>query len=58
MDFVVADKVIVELKSIDQLLPMHEAQLLTYLKLSGHRVGLLINFSVPALKEGVKRRVL
>jgi GxxExxY protein len=58
LDFVVADKVIIELKAIDQLLPIHEAQLLTYLKISGCKVGLLINFNVPLLKHGIKRRVL
>jgi GxxExxY protein len=52
LDFVVADKVIIELKAIDQLLPIHEAQLLTYLKISGCKVGLLINFNVPLLKHG------
>lgn len=58
LDFIVAGKVVVELKSVDVLLPVHEAQLLTYLKLSGSRVGLLINFNVRALKDGIKRRVL
>jgi GxxExxY protein len=58
MDIVVADKVVVELKAVEQLLPLHEAQLLTYLKLSALRIGLLINFNVPALKDGIKRRVL
>jgi GxxExxY protein len=58
LDLVVADSVIVELKSIEQLNGIHEAQLLTYLKLSGKRVGLLINFNVPLLKEGIIRRVL
>lgn len=58
LDLVVADEVIVELKSLDQLAPIHEAQLLTYLRLSGKRVGLLINFNVPMLKDGILRRVL
>jgi GxxExxY protein len=58
LDIVVADEVIVELKSLDQLAPIHEAQLLTYLKLSGKRVGLLINFNVPLLKDGILRRIL
>jgi len=57
MDVVVAGAVIVELKTVEKLLPIHEAQLLTYLKLSGRSVGLLINFNVPALKDGVKRIV-
>jgi len=51
-------KVVVELKAVDALLPVHEAQLMTYLRLSGCRVGLLINWHVPVLKDGVKRRVL
>lgn len=58
LDFVVANKVIVELKSVDTLHPIHEAQLLTYLKLTHCRVGLLINFNVPVLKSGIKRMVL
>jgi GxxExxY protein len=58
LDFVVADKIVLELKSVDALHPLHEAQLLTYLKLSGHRIGLLINFNVPKLKDGIIRRVL
>jgi GxxExxY protein len=57
MDVVVKEAVVLELKSIDMLLPMHEAQLLTYLRLSNKRVGLLINFSVPALKDGIVRRI-
>jgi GxxExxY protein len=58
LDSVVADQVIVELKAVERLLPIHEAQLITYLKLTGLRVGLLINFNVRLLKEGVKRIVL
>jgi len=58
MDFVVEDVVVVELKSVEEVVPVHEAQLLTYLRLSGKRVGLLINFNVSALKDGVTRRVL
>ena len=57
IDLVVADLVIVEIKAVERLLPVHEAQLLTYLKLSGRQLGLLINFNVPVLKEGVKRLV-
>ena len=53
-----AGKVVVELKAVDELHPVHEAQLLTYLKLTGCRVGLLINFNVPLLKDGIERRVL
>jgi GxxExxY protein len=58
LDVVVADKVVVELKAVEALLPVHEAQLLTYLRLSGKRVGLLINFNVDVLRKGIKRRVL
>jgi GxxExxY protein len=57
MDVVVEDAVLVELKTVDKLLPIHEAQLLTYLKLSGHQLGLLMNFNVPVLKDGLKRIV-
>jgi len=55
IDLLVADLVVVELKSVAILLPVHEAQLLTYLKLTKCPIGLLINFSVPVLKQGVKR---
>ena len=58
MDVVVEDEVVLELKSIEKILPVHEAQLLTYMKLSGKRVGLLINFNVPLLTQGIIRRVL
>jgi GxxExxY protein len=58
LDFIVAGKVIIELKAVDEIHPVHEAQLLTYLKLTGCRIGLLINFNVPVLKDGIKRRVL
>jgi GxxExxY protein len=57
LDIVVANKLIIELKTCDSLEPIHEAQLLTYLKLTGIKVGLLINFNVPVLKEGIKRLV-
>jgi GxxExxY protein len=57
IDLVVDDLLIVELKAVDRLLPIHEAQLLTYLCLSGHTIGLLINFNVRVLKEGIKRLV-
>jgi len=55
LDVVVAGKLILELKSCDVLEPIHEAQLLTYLKLTGIKVGLLINFNVPVLKNGIRR---
>ena len=58
LDLVVEGKVVVELKAVTMLEPIHEAQLLTYMKLTGCRVGLLINFNVPALKQGIKRMVL
>jgi len=58
LDFLVNDKVVVELKAVEHVHPVHEAQLLTYLMLSGCRVGLLINFNVPVLKDGIVRRVL
>ncbi|MDP8238282.1 MAG: GxxExxY protein [Candidatus Hatepunaea meridiana] len=57
IDLPVEDSVIVELKSIQKLAPIHEAQLLSYLKLSNKRLGLLINFNVKLLKEGIKRIV-
>ena len=55
LDMVVWEKIILELKSCSELQPIHEAQLLTYLKLTGIKVGLLINFNVPVLKQGIKR---
>jgi GxxExxY protein len=58
IDFVVEEKVVLELKAVETILPVHQAQLLTYLRLSGLRVGLLINFNVPVLKDGIRRRVL
>ncbi len=58
IDLVVEGKVIIELKTVEKLSPIHEAQLLSYLKLSGCKVGLLINFNVKALKNGVRRLVL
>ena len=57
LDFLVADMVVVEVKAIDGLLPIHQAQLLSYLKLGGWKLGLLINFHVPLLREGIKRVV-
>jgi GxxExxY protein len=58
LDLLVEDLVIVELKAIEGLLPIHQAQLLTYLKLTGIRLGLLINFNVSYLKNGIKRLIL
>jgi len=57
LDLLVEEKVIVEIKAVDQLLPVHYAQLLSYLRLSGCRVGLLINFNVKVLKNGIHRLV-
>ncbi|HET6605090.1 MAG TPA: GxxExxY protein [Rhodopila sp.] len=57
-DMVVADKLIVEVKSVQQLLPVHEAQLLTYLKASGLHLRLLLNFNETVLRNGIRRRVL
>jgi GxxExxY protein len=57
IDVLVEDAVIVEVKSVQKILPIHQAQLLSYLKLSGTRVGLLINFNVLHLKDGIKRMV-
>ncbi len=58
LDLIVEGKVVVELKAVKALEPIHEAQLLTYMKLTGCKVGLLINFNVPVLKQGIKRMVL
>ena len=55
LDLVVAGKLILELKACNALEPIHEAQLLTYLKLTGLKIGLLINFNVPVLKMGIRR---
>jgi GxxExxY protein len=54
-DLIVDSKVLVELKAVDQLLPVHHAQVITCLKLTGMKTGLLINFNVPLLKDGLKR---
>lgn len=58
IDILVADLVVIELKTVERLLPIHEAQLLTYLKLSGKRLGLLVNFNVPLIKDGIRRLAL
>jgi GxxExxY protein len=57
IDLLVEDVVIVELKAVEKLLPIHDAQLLSYLKLGGYRLGLLLNFNVLHLKDGIKRKV-
>jgi GxxExxY protein len=58
LDLIVQDEIILELKAVEKLLPIYEAQLLTYLRLTGKRVGLLINFNVPLLTQGIITRVL
>jgi len=58
IDVVVDEKVIIELKCVESILPVHEAQILTYLKLTKMEVGLIINFHVPVLRDGIKRFVL
>jgi GxxExxY protein len=58
LDLVVENQVVVELKAVEMLLPVHKAQVLTYLKLSGHRLGLLINFNSALVKQGMQRIVL
>jgi len=56
-DILVEDEIIIELKSVEAILPVHEAQIITYLKLADKRLGFLINFNVPLLKDGFKRYV-
>ena len=55
IDLLVDDRVVVELKAVEKLLPIHEAQVLTYLRLTGKPFGLLVNFNVPLLKDGIRR---
>ena len=57
IDLLVEEQIVVELKAVEKLLPVHDAQLLTYLRLTNKSVGLLINFNVPLLKEGLRRMV-
>jgi GxxExxY protein len=57
IDVLVNDLIVLELKSVETILPIHEAQLVTYLKLSNKKLGLLINFNVPLLKEGIRRKI-
>jgi GxxExxY protein len=57
LDLLIDDKIVRELKAVEVILPIHEAQLVTYLKLSNKKLGLLINFNVPLLKQGIKRRI-
>jgi GxxExxY protein len=58
IDLLIDGRLVLELKSMDKILPIHEAQLLTYLKLGGWNVGLIVNFNVKVLKDGISRRVL
>jgi GxxExxY protein len=58
LDVVVEELVVVEVKSVEELLPIHTMQLLTYLRLTGYQLGLLVNFNVPVLRQGIKRVVL
>ena len=58
VDLIIENEVIVELKSVDKVMPIHEAQLLTYMRLAEIKVGLLINFNVTKVKDGIKRFVL
>ncbi len=57
IDLLVENEIIVEIKAVDRLLPVHEHQLMTYLKLTKKKLGLLINFNVPRLVDGIRRRV-
>lgn len=57
IDILVEDKIVLEIKSLETILPVHEAQLVTYLKLSGFKLGLLLNFNVELMKKGIKRKI-
>ena len=58
IDIVVGDQIVVECKAVEALAPIHDAQLLTYLRIGGYKLGLLINFNVVLLKDGIHRRIL
>jgi GxxExxY protein len=58
VDMMIENEIVVEVKSVERILPIHEAQLLTYMKLSGKKIGLLMNFNVCRMKDGIKRFVL
>ena len=58
LDLLVADAVVVEVKSVDAIHPVHEAQLMSYMKLGGWKVGLLLNFNVRVLKDGIRRKII
>lgn len=55
LDFLIENQIIIELKAIEKLLPLHEAQILTYLKLSQKKLGFLVNFNAPLIKDGIRR---
>ncbi len=57
IDILIENEIIVELKAVECILPVHEVQLLTYLRLANKKLGLLINFNVPTLKEGIRRKI-
>ena len=57
MDILVENEIIIEIKAIEILLPVHEVQLLTYMKLANKKLGYLINFNVPIMKEGIRRKI-
>ena len=57
IDLIVENKIVIELKAVEELMPVHEVQLVTYLKLSGMKLGYLINFNVSLLKFGIRRRI-
>ena len=57
IDLLIEDEIVIELKSVELILPVHEAQLVSYLKLANKKLGLLINFNVPLLKDGIRRRI-
>jgi GxxExxY protein len=58
MDLVIDNTIIIELKAVENLRPVHDAQVISYLKMTGKPLGLLINFNVPLLKEGIRRLIL
>ena len=58
VDFLVADSIVLEIKSVEAIAPVHQAQLLTYMRIGGWNVGLLINFNVLLLRDGIRRKVL
>jgi GxxExxY protein len=58
LDFLIENKLVLELKAVEKILPIHEAQMLTYLKLTACKLGLILNFNVAVLREGIKRIVL